>query len=201
MNFQPRKPSPTTVANWLTHVQNLSFTYPEVGRSRQIVQPTLPMQGYQQFHLRVPIGQGAALYEQAREAFIAWRMFDLHWVHLCLPPDPWQEGSSLIVLGRSLGLWWPNASRIIYTLNEQTPHLRRLGFAYGTLTGNMARGEERFLLEWDPEKETTYYDFYSFSCPNGLLSHLGAFHLRQLQERFMRESAQSLIRGIGGTTT
>ena len=47
-----------------------------------------------------------------------------------------------------LGLWWLNACRIVYVVDEAGP-VTKFGFAYGTLPGHAGTGEERFLVEWD----------------------------------------------------
>ena len=51
-------------------------------------------------------------------------------------------------MGRAIGLWWLNACRIVYVVDESGP-ISKFGFAYGTLPGHVESGEERFLIEWD----------------------------------------------------
>ena len=51
------------------------------------------------------------------------------------------------VLGRHFGLWSLNAFRIIYLIEEEASLLKRYGFAFGTLPGDVERGEERFTVE------------------------------------------------------
>jgi uncharacterized protein (UPF0548 family) len=69
------------------------------------------------------------------------------------------------VIARALGLWWLNACRIVYIVDESEP-LRRFGFAYGTLPGHVGTGEERFLVEWDPAGDGVWYDILAFSRLN-----------------------------------
>ena len=70
------------------------------------------------------------------------------------------------------------------------------GFAYGSLPGHAASGEERFLIEWDPSDDSVWYDLSSFSRPNGWLARLGAPYLRRFQARFARESAEAMRRAV-----
>jgi uncharacterized protein (UPF0548 family) len=60
------------------------------------------------------------------------------------------------ILGRHLGVWSLNACRIAYTIEEETPLLRRYGFAFGTLPGHVERGEERFTVEWQGDEDTVW---------------------------------------------
>jgi uncharacterized protein (UPF0548 family) len=80
-------------------------------------------------------------------------------------------------------------ARIVYVIEEP----RRFGFAYGTLPGHMAIGEERFLIEWNADDDV-YYDVLAFSRARHPLMKLGYPLVRRLQKRFGRESAAAMRR-------
>lgn len=97
------------------------------------------------------------------------------------------------VLAHACGLWWRNACRIAYVVDEVGP-LRRYGFAYGTLPGHAESGEERFLVEWDERDGRVWYDILAFSRPSYRFMWLGYPLVRRLQKRFARDSAEAMKR-------
>ena len=102
------------------------------------------------------------------------------------------------MLARVHGLWWLNACRIVYVINERTP-ARRFGFAYGTLPGHVACGEERFTVEWD-EHDVVSYAIMAFSRPRYWMARLGYPLARRLQKRFVVES-QAVMRRIAANAS
>jgi len=96
----------------------------------------------------------------------------------------------------ALGLWWLNACRIIYLLDEQAP-LRRFGFAYGTLLSHVEQGEERFTVELHPDG-TVWYDLRAFSRPRYWPVRVAEPLARKLQRRFVRDSQASMIAAVAG---
>lgn len=83
------------------------------------------------------------------------------------------------VLARSLGLWWLNACRIVYLVDEQIER-KSFGFAYGTLPDHAESGEGRFVIEMD-EDGTVWYDILAFSRPNRTLARIGYRYVRRVQ--------------------
>jgi uncharacterized protein (UPF0548 family) len=65
--------------------------------------------------------------------------------------------------------------------------VRRFGFAYGTLPDHIERGEERFLIERQPD-DSVWYDILAFSQPRHPLVRAGFLYARRLQKRFARDS-------------
>ena len=98
-------------------------------------------------------------------------------------------------LARILGLWWVNACRIVYLVDEQAP-VSRFGFAYGTLPEHAESGEERFTVEWHEDDDTVWYDILAFSRPHQLLARLAYPYVRRLQKRFARDSAAAMGRWV-----
>ncbi|MCI0393333.1 MAG: DUF1990 domain-containing protein [Chloroflexi bacterium] len=162
------------------------LAYREVGRSR-----AEPPAGYRVDHHRVRLGAGPAAFEAACRALRRWEMFQLGWVALCWPNVPVEPGTTVGVLVRAWGLWWLNASRIVYVLDEE----RRFGFAYGTLPGHAERGEERFIVEWQTDDEV-WYDLLAFSRPGHWLVWSGYPLARRLQRRFARDSLAAMVRAV-----
>ena len=108
---------------------------------------------------------------------------------------PIQSGEVVAVMGRAIGLWWLNACRIVYVVDESGP-IRKFGFAYGTLPGHVESGEERFLIEWHRGENSVWYDILAFSRPNHFLTRLGYPMVRRTQKRFGRDSAASMLEAV-----
>ena len=101
----------------------------------------------------------------------------------------------MAILARSLGLWWLNACRIVYVVDEPGP-VQRFGFAYGTLPGHAESGEERFVVEWDRDRGEVCYDIVAFSRPRHILARLGYPWARRVQKRFARDSAAAIGKAL-----
>ena len=93
------------------------------------------------------VGYGEDAFAAARLAFERWTMFDLGWVRVANPDARIVAGQLVAVEVRSLGLWTLNVSRILETI--ETP--RSFGFLYATTKLHVEEGEERFLLQFDPD--------------------------------------------------
>jgi uncharacterized protein (UPF0548 family) len=116
-------------------------------------------------------------------------MFNLGWVQLCWPETPIAAGATVSVLAQVFGVWWLNAARIVYVIDEP----RRFGFAYGTLPDHIARGEERFMIEWR-EDDSVWYDLSAFSKPKHWLVKMGYPMTRLMQKRFGKHSLDAMTR-------
>ena len=108
---------------------------------------------------------------------------------------PIQAGQVVAVIARFFGLWWLNACRIVYVVDEEGP-VQRYGFAYGTLPEHAESGEERFTVEWHEQDDAVWYDIVAFSRPQQLLARLGYPFTRRLQRRFARDSAAAMQRAV-----
>jgi len=194
-------PSDQQITTFLATQARLPFTYPEVGWTAQVAPA-----GYAVDHNRVCLGVGRQRFEQAKAALQRWQMFDLGWVQLCWPHAPIQAGVTVGVLVNVLGVWLPNACRIVYTIDDVAEEagvtIERFGFAYGTLPSHFERGEERFLVEWrhtqgqskEHSDDSVWYDILAFSRPNRWLARIGYPVARQFQKRFARDSKQAMVR-------
>jgi uncharacterized protein (UPF0548 family) len=184
--FLLRRPTDQTVRRLLETQRTAPYSYAETGATRG----PLPA-GYTVDRHRVRLGTGAEAFERARSALRRWEMFRLGWVELLWPDAPVQSGSTVAVLARALGLWALSFSRILYVLNE--PGVR-FGFAYGTLARHVERGEERFLVELDPQDGAVWYEILAFSRPQHPLARLGYPVTRWCQQSFARDSKAAMLR-------
>ena len=186
-----RPPSDDVIAEFLRAQENVSLSYSEVGESRE----GSPF-GYTLDHNRVQLGCGERDFEQACDALRQWRMFPEPWTKISPNSAPLREGSVVAMQAHALGIWWLNACRIIYLVDEQAP-LRRFGFAYGTLLSHVEQGEERFTVELHPDG-TVWYDLRAFSRPRYWPVRLAKPLARKLQRRFVRDSQASMIAAVAG---
>jgi uncharacterized protein (UPF0548 family) len=182
------KPGDAAIRGFLDAQAALDFTYPAVGATAGT-----PPNGWVVDHTRVELGAGEQAFSAAKQALRQWQQFQLGWVVPCWPATPIAAGAVVGILAHTLGVWWLNASRIVYVLDDDGP-IVRFGFAYGTLPGHVESGEERFLVEWRRDTDKVWYDILAFSRPRHWLAKLGRPYARRMQKRFARQSAAAMIR-------
>jgi len=187
-----RKPSAESIRRFLTEQVKLPFTYTAVGATAET-----PPSGYVVDRTRIKLGEGESVFRSAIAALRRWEQFNLGWVEAWPSDTPIQKGEVVAVMGRAVGVWWLNACRVVYVVDETGP-ISKFGFAYGTLPGHVESGEERFLIEWDKIDDSVWYDIVAFSRPNQFSARLGYPVVRRLQKRFGRDSAASMLRVVSG---
>src|SRR6185295_1704030 len=128
-----RKPSADSLRRIVAAQSGLEFTYPSVGATK--AGGPAPA-GYIVDHTRVELGRSAQVFEGARAALARWDQFRLSWLQAFPDDTPLRAGETVIVLARAFGVWWTNAARIVYTIDEPDAPVSRFGFAYGTLPGH-----------------------------------------------------------------
>ena len=185
-----RKPSPSNIRDFLATQARLDLTYPAVGATA-----STPPTGYVVDHTRIKLGDGDRVFAAAKAALERWDHFRLGWVESCPPDTPIQVDQVVAILARNLGLWWLNACRIVYVVDEDEP-VKRFGFAYGTLPKHAESGEERFFIEWDQATGSVWYDILAFSQPRHFLARLGYPLTRRVQRRFARDSAAAMVKCV-----
>ena len=191
-----RKPRPEMLRRTLASQAPLDFTYPNVGATAA-PHSSLPIpHSFTLDHIRVDLGHGSAIYERAKSALAAWKQFDLGWLEAWPETTPIRAGETVLVVARAGGLWWTNAARIVYAIDEDAAATSRFGFAYGTLPGHVESGEERFLIEWDRATDVVYFDILAFSRPRHLLVRLNRRHARAMQRRFAMEAVAAMQRAV-----
>ena len=188
-----RKPSAESIRPFLAAQAKLPFTYSAVGATA-----TTPPAGFVVDHTRIKLGEGESVFRSATAALRRWEQFRLGWVEVWSPETPIQPGEVVAVMGRAIGVWWLNACRVVYVVDEAGP-VSKFGFAYGTLPGHVESGEERFLIEWNQGDDAVWYDIIAFSRPNQFSARLGYPVVRRLQKRFGRDSAAAMLRAVHPT--
>jgi uncharacterized protein (UPF0548 family) len=186
-----RKPSVGDVRRFLAAQAGRDFSYTAVGATARELPARFVVD-----RTRVRLGRGEAVFESARAALGAWRQFELGWLEAWPANTPIRAGEVVALVARTAGLWWLNACRIVYAVDESGP-TRRYGFAYGTLLGHVMRGEERFLVEWDGADESVWYSILAFSRPAHPMARIGYPLVRRTQKRFGRESTAAMLRAVG----
>jgi uncharacterized protein (UPF0548 family) len=181
-----RKPSAERLRDFLATQSKLDLTYAAVGATAVV-----PPAGYAVDRTRIKLGDGAGTFAAARAALGRWEHFRLGWIETWPPETPVQAGQVVAVVARLFGLWWVNACRVVYVVDEEGPN-KRYGFAYGTLPGHAESGEERFTVEWHEAGDAVWYDILAFSRPQQLLARLGYPFARRLQKRFARDSTAAM---------
>jgi len=189
IRFTP--PSPELFGRFLIRQSELSYSYPSPGATGN----GHPPPGFVVDHRQRQLGRGAAAFDAARAAMRDWEMSRHGWATI-RPEPPIAAGTAVSMQVRFVGLWWINACRIVYVIDEP----RRFGFAYGTLPGHVERGEERFLIEWR-EDDSVWYDLYAFSRPRAWIVWLTYPLVRRLQSRFALSSLDAMERAVRHRTS
>src|SRR5687767_8568896 len=114
--IQFRKPSAATIHDFLRTQASLGPTYPAVGATN-----SGPPAGYAVGRTRVELGKGEEVFRAARAGLERWEQFRLGWAETWPPNAPIREGEAVAVLGRSLGMWWLSACRIVYVVDRPGP--------------------------------------------------------------------------------
>ena len=184
------KPSAEIIESFLNSQSRTGYTYAAVGATA-----TTPPSGYNVDHSRIKLGEGETVFFAAKAALQCWTQFHLGWVEAKPLESSIRVEGMVAVIGRSVGMWWTNACRIIYVVSDDGP-LCRYGYAYGTMPAHAGSGEERFLIEWDRSDNTVWYDILAFSKPHGLLAHLGYQWLRIVQRRFREQSGAAMLQAV-----
>jgi uncharacterized protein (UPF0548 family) len=186
-----RRPPTEMIREFLASQANLGFTYAAVGATA-----SQPPPGFDVDHTRTKLGEGEKVFMTAKAALRRWDQFRLGWVEAWSSKTTMEPGDVVAVVARMLGLWWLNACRIVYVVDEDKP-IQRYGFAYGTLPDHAETGEERFLIEWDQASGEVWYDILAFSRPHLLFTRLGYPFVRRVQKRFARASAAAMRTVVG----
>ncbi len=160
-----------------------SFSYPEVGATREEALP----EAYDHDCSEIFIGKGPQALQAGRSVLRAWQQFPPNWTRVFPANAAIEPGTDVLVLLRTFGFWWLNGSRIVYTIDEPDHY----GFAYGTLESHVEQGEECFELVMDAS-ENVQYRLSAFSRPGYWASKLAYPFARRQQLRFARHSIQRM---------
>jgi uncharacterized protein (UPF0548 family) len=179
------EPTERSLRDFLDRQEGEPFSYAQVGASRDG-----DAEGYDLLHARTRLGTGASVFAAGCQAIRCWKTFPASWMRIDAPLTPIVPGVVVAVTARAFGLWWLNACRIVYVIDEMVP-VRRFGFAYGTLRQHVESGEECFSVE-QHDDDGVWYDVRSFSRPRYWMARMARPLVRRLQRRFLRDSLASM---------
>ncbi len=154
-----------------------------------------PPRGYDYDDNQVQLGEGKAVFERAVEALFAMKMFSTSWTGITAgETGDIRPGLTMAVEAQAYGLWWLNACRVVYLVDELKP-VRLRGFAYGTLPAHVEEGEELFSIEqW--ADGTVWYRVQAFSRPRYWPVRLVEPMARSLQAKFVRDSQAAMVLAV-----
>ncbi|EGG14739.1 hypothetical protein DFA_10999 [Cavenderia fasciculata] len=203
-----RRPSDNTIREYLQERTEEAFSYSPVHGTKEYETKEEYQHDskYNQFDIdqtRIKLGNGRECFEKAVQALKTWKPFDIDWVNFCFNDVPVAVGSTVGILSKQLGFWVLSFCRIVYIIDgpEEDDDVVRYGFAYGTLSQHLERGEERFVVEWrrtaaNPEGEV-FYEIMSFSEPQHWMTQLGYPLARFFQNKFGIDSGNAMLRAVG----
>lgn len=186
-----RLPSKELIKFFLETQSILACTYDAEGQTK--TNATIPK--YDNDFIKLKIGKGEADFVKAKTAIQNWQMFPKSWTRILPANAPIKKNVTIAMNAHFACLWWRNACKIVYVIDEPNQY----GFAYGTLPGHIESGEELFLVSKD-NIGNVYYEIKAFSKPRHWLSKIGYPLVRLLQARFRRDSARQ-IKEITNTTS
>jgi uncharacterized protein (UPF0548 family) len=131
----------------------------------------------------MPLGSGSELFERAGDAVLTFRMHRATGARVSL--------SSAVPGQRlTLGLGPLHVPcEVIWT--EKTK--QKIGFAYGTLPGHQASGEEAFIVEHD-DRDRVWFTVVAYSRPARTLMRLGGPFAVAFQHMYARLCGRALRR-------
>lgn len=180
-----------------------AFSHAEVGATADPSAVSALASRYAVDRRRFALGRGIDFYEAARSGLFAWRHFEIPWLSLHGGSTSVREGQVVATLTRVFGLWFLNPCRVVYredgiaSGDAARSSTRSATFAYGTLPGHVACGEERFALRHDPATDEVVFEIFAFSRPAIALTRIGRPFMRRIQRRFAVDSANALARACG----
>lgn len=158
----------------LSDLAALPLTYAEVGATAEVPPQDVGLpEGYDHTRVSARIGTGRDRFERAADAVMRFGMLRGAGVRVQATSEVAEVGTD--VLGRLGPIAVP--CRVVYVVDEPD----RRGFAYGTLPGHPASGEERFAVHYDPAGDAVYAEIAVFSVPATWWSRLGAPIMRRVQ--------------------
>lgn len=192
------RPSPATIAAQLARV-DAPFSHDDVGATARPEALVALAHLYTFDHSRFPLGRGRAVFERARSALFTWRHFEIPWLELQGGDVPVFPGQIVATLTRVFVPWFLSPCRVVDRI-DPPGEPNEVSFAYGTLPGHVACGEERFSVRIDPDTERVVFEIFAFSRPAVALARVGRPFMRRVQRRFGTDSAAALERAIASAT-
>lgn len=159
----------------------MSFTYDAVGATRE---NDFCPPGFHPLHVRSRIGEGEEVFRRAAEAVMTWEMHRAMGVGIAASAD--RAAPDVDVTVTLAGLI-KAPCRVVWTAHEH----RRIGGAYGTLSGHPECGEEAFLVERTGDG-TVWLTVRAFSRGAKWYARAGGAATRGLQHAYARRCGNVL---------
>lgn len=159
----------------------MSFTYDAVGATREngFCPP-----GFHPLHVRSRIGEGEEVFRRAAEAVMTWEMHRAMGVGIAASSD--RAAPDVDVTVTLAGLI-KAPCRVVWTVDEY----RRIGWAYGTLSGHPECGEEAFEVDRTGDG-TVWLTVRAFSRGAKWYARAGGAATRGLQHAYARRCGNVL---------
>ncbi len=183
--FSILRPADSKIRRVIQSQQSASFTYDEVGASRDSVCP----RGFRENRFCWVIGVGEKAYQRAKKSLRRYQMLNLGWLQVVDSTAPVREGETLTTLVHLAGCYSLNVARVVYVDDDSSD---RFQFGYGTLPCYPISGEERFTICIDRATDEVSFQIYSFARPASVLTKLGWPLVRCWQRRFCRDAMARL---------
>jgi uncharacterized protein (UPF0548 family) len=151
-----------------------------------------PPKGFAHDLTRTEIGHGLDVFTAARKAFQRWEQFDLGWVQVANGVPSVVPGELVAVEAHTALLWSISVSRIVEIVDCPA----RFGFMYTTTAFHIEEGQERFVIDFDPETESVSYLIEAVSRPRHFLARIAYPFSRAMQHRFARDSHARMRRCV-----
>jgi uncharacterized protein (UPF0548 family) len=177
-------PNALKINAFIEKEKQLPYTYTPIGGTK-----SKKIDSYDNDFAKIKLGEGDVFFEKAKKLICDWKMFPLGWTKILGENKSIQEGTSIVMMARFMGVWFRNSCKIVYVIDEKN----RFGFAYGTLPGHIESGEELFLVEINEQKEV-FYSIKAFSRPRHFLAKIGYPIIRILQEKFRQDSMKQMVK-------
>jgi uncharacterized protein (UPF0548 family) len=189
--WQLKRPTDRCMQRFLDRQKGTGFSYASIGATARGTWPA----GFDHDKNRIRLGAGSEIFDMACDALRHWRQFPAPWTRIFPVAAPLMVGTNIAMTAHAFQIWWINACRIVYVVDETNAAsegcIRRFGFAYGTLPEHVESGEERFLIEQLADG-SVWYDLRAFSRPRLWCVRLAYPLARRLQRRFVRDSQQAM---------
>ncbi|MGP4112559.1 DUF1990 family protein [Streptomyces sp. 4N509B] len=171
------------------------FTYREVGATLPTADVAagadeLPPPGFHLVRVRTRLGSGPEVLRRAGRDVLGWRMHRAMGVSI-EADGPEAEPGVGVVVGLGVGSLRLRAPcRVVWVVREAD----RAGFAYGTLPGHPACGEEAFLVERNAEDDSVWLTVTAFSRGAAWYVRAGGPVTRLAQRAYAHRCGQVLRR-------
>lgn len=138
-------------------LRGAAYTYADPGLTRD---DAAALPGFLPLRRSRVVGRGRECFERAADLVMTWQVLCRSGI---LPATSADRVAAGEVVQQRIPPLRPIVApcRVVYVIDE----CDRQGFAYGTLPGHPERGEERFLLTYEPASEVVRFEVFSVSRP------------------------------------